>query len=189
MLRKIFAVFGLLIVCVLIYGIGRGFHDIKLNSAIGRDKYSFIENSQKVTLYSIYPSGTSGDLEAARRIYKNLAIPPAQGTFHYYPILGKVVLKSQQKQEVSAAFLQSIREGDKHYSCFEPRHALRFERDGKTLDAVLCFSCSNVSFSEKKEGSLGQRIPISWASKEVFNSILKEANVFLYPDELSTMNF
>jgi hypothetical protein len=55
--------------------------------------------------------------------------------------------------------------------CFEPRHGLLFEADGKTLMAVICFSCTQAYLCEIGKPTSNVGLVISQSPEATFDSI------------------
>ena len=72
--------------------------------------------------------------------------PKSDETFHDYPVLGKVDVKSAEARRVLMAALQDgLAQSDGTMAhCFWPRHALRIVEKGRTIDYVICFQCLQV---------------------------------------------
>jgi hypothetical protein len=68
------------------------------------------------------------------------------GRFNKYAVLGRVEVKekSLQRKFVDQLY-QAIAEGDDGVgaACFDPRHAIHAEKDGKHVDVLVCFDCDN----------------------------------------------
>src|SRR5437763_12282928 len=72
------------------------------------------------------------------------ANPPGP-KLHGFKILGKTIL--DQKKTIAAinAFKAAISDcGRSSMACFDPRHALRVTRGGRTYDLLLCYECQNL---------------------------------------------
>ncbi len=67
-----------------------------------------------------------------------------------------------EKQEVFAA------------CCFSPHHALRAVRGNKTVDLVICFSCSGVQIHYGKEEG---RTHVGKSPQRFFDHVLTSAGV------------
>src|SRR5262249_68024 len=62
-----------------------------------------------------------------------------------WKVLGKTTLKKSEEagKELLAAWDKAIAKG-LPARCFDPRHAIHAEHDGKTLDLLICFQCGRV---------------------------------------------
>ena len=90
-----------------------------------------VKTPDRLTLYSIKTETTESEEE--------------KGRFHDYPILGTVEITGvAQRHEIMMAVNEGITKGDIAAACFWPRHAIRTITDGKTVDYVICFHCSQI---------------------------------------------
>jgi hypothetical protein len=89
--------------------------------------------------------------------------------------LGSTTVKDDKRKEVLKALYKSVADGGSPAKCFEPRHIIRATSDGKSVNLVLCFACSQMQVSVGK-GEV-RTIPISEAAQPVLNQILKDAGV------------
>src|SRR5262245_2261848 len=86
-----------------------------------------LDKAEKVVLYSLEPSDKAGKKD-----------------FHGWTVLGKVELKDKDtRAKTIKAVTESLAVGS-GAMCFRPRHGLRLERKGKSVDLVICFECSSV---------------------------------------------
>ena len=90
-----------------------------------------VKTSDQLTLYSIKTETTESE--------------EGKGRFHDYPILGAVeITDAAQRREIMTALVEGFEKGGIAANCFWPRHAIRTITDGKTVDYVICFHCSQV---------------------------------------------
>jgi hypothetical protein len=66
--------------------------------------------------------------------------------FHGYDILGKAEISDRNEQQ---ALLRALAQAASEYDdgpalCFNPRHALHIEQNGRSLDFTICFECFQV---------------------------------------------
>lgn len=124
--------------------------------AFPKDSYSTFMNANKLTLYSLKKG------EAAEN-------------FHGYAVLGKTQIDTMSHQlELKSAFIRAMARA-KGADCFSPRHGLRAELDGKTVDVVISFECEKfLVYSENEEGGGGVH---SRDLESPFNQILKNAGI------------
>jgi hypothetical protein len=97
-----------------------------------------------------------------------LGVPqPEKGAFHDYPILGRASLTDAvQAKALGELVLRGIRESDgKVAACFNPRHGIRVEQNGKTLDVVICYECLSLSVHGDLLGSADARIGLLTAER------------------------
>jgi hypothetical protein len=71
---------------------------------------------------------------------------PTGETFHNYPVLGKTdVADPKDHTAILVAIKKGIAQSDgKLINCFWPRHGVRLVQDGKTIEYVICFECSQL---------------------------------------------
>lgn len=96
--------------------------------------------------------------------------------FHGYRVLGKTAVKDVVQKKLVEAFLKGT-EGDiAPAKCFDPRHGIRATHDGKTVELVICFECSQfklyVGSEEADEALLVGKTP-----EPVFDKVLKDAGI------------
>ena len=99
--------------------------------------------------------------------------------FHGWKILGKTMVKDAAvRKEIVTALDKGIAESDGNGAkCFDPRHGIRAQRDGKTVELVICFECGWVYvFSGEKEARQGVAVTTG-KPQTVFDKVLKEAEV------------
>jgi hypothetical protein len=65
---------------------------------------------------------------------------------HGYAITGHATLNDTDKcQQIANLILRGIRESEgMSAACFNPRHGLRIEHEGKRLELVICFECLSL---------------------------------------------
>ena len=100
----------------------------------------------------------------------------APSTFHGYPILGKVIVRGDDKTALLSALAKG--QADKPASgarCFIPRHGLRLTKAGAVQDYVICFQCNYID--TVRAGQEDTRDTIDDAPRVVFNRILRDAGV------------
>lgn len=116
-----------------------------------------LHSNGRAVLYSLEPWGRSAEKEIAR--------------LHDYEILGQADLSAAQRSIAVRAFDAAIAGWDGAIAaCFDPRHALRIQFDGRTYDFLLCYSCQQMQvFRDGKPfadvGAAG--------SPDVLNDLLK----------------
>jgi hypothetical protein len=131
----------------------------EIQKAFPADSYAAFMKSDKLTLYSLKPEGKNEGAE----------------DFHGYSVLGKTeidILKYQA--DVKNAFIREMA-GAYGAACFNPRHALRAEGNGRTIDVVICFECENFvvySGDAKGEGSIAAANLV-----DPFNQVLSNAKI------------
>lgn len=102
-----------------------------------------------------------------------------QELFHGIPVLGKIKLEKNQRNELVNALNKGIADGNSLAACFWPRHAIRIEREGQVSDYVICFYCYQIKkFTDQSTETISTtRFP-----KTVFNEILTNAGIELAPE-------
>ncbi|QDT95823.1 hypothetical protein [Gimesia aquarii] len=106
---------------------------------------------------------------------------PGVDMFHGWKILGSVeVSDSATRNTLLNALDAGIAENDGTVAaCFEPRHGIRVEYDGKQHDFVICFQCySGKWYTDGKES---EGYTLTDSPKPVFDRVLQAASVQLTP--------
>ena len=64
--------------------------------------------------------------------------------FHGYRVLGRAALVDAQRVRALVGHVErGIRASDGTVAaCFNPRHGLRFEKAGRTIECLICFECT-----------------------------------------------
>jgi hypothetical protein len=109
------------------------------------------------------------------------AVEQAKGKegFHGWKVLGKTTVKdSDVRKEIVTALDKGIADSNaRGAKCFDPRHGIRVQRDGKTVDLVICFECGWVYvFAGDKEDRQGVAVTTD-KPQAVFDKVLKAADV------------
>lgn len=106
--------------------------------------------------------------------------PKTEEKLHRYPVLGKVeVTDAGKRRELLGALKQGMEESDgRMAACFNPRHAIRVVKDGRTIDYVICFECKQLSIHEG-DGKRGK--PVTRSPEALFNKHLTDAGITLAP--------
>lgn len=86
----------------------------------------------------------------------------AKDLLHNHRILGRAqVTDPGERAELGRLIDRSTRrfaDGEAIADCFSPRHALRVERGGVTIDILICYQCANVHvYGKGWERDLGTR--------------------------------
>lgn len=125
---------------------------------------------ERLTLYSLDPC-PADEAKGAN----------SQESFHGYPVLGKLeVTDSTERRTLMAALIAAVEPGGKGSKCFEPRHGIRVVENGRLVEYVICFKCSNyVEFTDgKKKGHGGS---IDSEPQPTFNKLLTDAGIRIAP--------
>lgn len=123
-----------------------------------------LEQAEKFELLSLYP------------------YPPANKSptdFHGWKVLGRTQINERQtREQLITAFRKSVEENDGYAaSCFDPRHGIRVQYQGKTVDWVICCECAQVR--EYVDDRQQSGFLTSGSVKTLFNKVLREAGVEL----------
>jgi len=114
--------------------------------------------------------------------FELLSLDPASGSdkptgsFRGYRVLGKTTVNDRARKDLAQAFLKGMEGKIDPKRCFKPRHGVRATHDGKTIELVICFECTQfdvyVGSAEK-----GQRLLVSMRPEPVFDKVLKDAGI------------
>lgn len=111
-------------------------------------------------------------LDPARPIKKN----DKDVLFHDWKVLGKTTLKGEDARKVRSAIDKGRKDSDGLVAaCFNPRHGVRFVRDKKTYDIVICYECLSATIYEG-EKRLGQFLTTQ-SPAPILNRTLENAEV------------
>jgi hypothetical protein len=140
-----------------------------LLAGCSRDPLAQLNTPQQLTLYSI----DGRDFEPGEE-------PKTDEKFHGYPVLGKVEITDESKRR---ELITALRDGFDHSDgkmakCFWPRHALRLEENGRTIDIVICFECYQV---EVRPNPTRKAKAITRDPQPLFDQTLTDADVKLAP--------
>lgn len=96
---------------------------------------------------------------------------------HRYPILGKILLNSEQTKIATQEFQKAISNWDPSKGlamCFNPRHGLRLVSNKHTYDLVLCYECQQIQIFKDDEpyGWLG-----AYGSPDILNILFKDNEI------------
>ena len=138
-----------------------------------------LEQSPQLTLFSIIPGEEDYDTVSNT---KNLPM------FHSHWVLGQTAVSDP---DAKAALLASLYDGfvsapnpnglkQIGTGCFNPRHGIRAELDGQTVDLLVCFECMKFDGYFNNHRFPKQRF-VNSAPSETFNRVLTAANVPLSP--------
>jgi hypothetical protein len=117
------------------------------------------EQSDRFILYSI---------DSFRR-------PDLKTTFHEYPIVGQVEIKdSKLRRDLIAHLYDGMAGFALAAGCFNPHHAIRAIKGNRTVDLVICFSCSGVDIYY---GKLKGHTNVAAIPRKFYDSVLTDAGV------------
>jgi hypothetical protein len=105
--------------------------------------------------------------------------PADKPTRHFgWKVLGKTTLKRSDEagKDLLAAWDKAIGKG-RGAKCFEPRHAIHAEHEGKKLDLLICFECGwvYVHLDEKKEAVA--HLLVDRSVQPMFDKLLRDAKI------------
>jgi hypothetical protein len=131
------------------------------------------DREDRVTLYSI-------DFREEEK-----RSPGTGEVVHGYTVLGKVeVTDPGQRRQLIGALKESLAERDVMQSkCFFPRHVLRVEQDGRTIDYVICFQCHYYELYVNGSRRNHRLLSIGGDAAPVFNKPLEVAGGPIVPKE------
>ena len=102
--------------------------------------------------------------------------PSAEGEFYGCPVLGKIEIDDPHKRKAIVNAVQvGIRDARYVASCFWPHHAIRVEKDGQTVDYIICFYCSN--FRKYSSGTVTDGGATTNAAEKLLNRYLTDAGI------------
>ncbi len=111
-------------------------HDAKeVLAALPGNLRTIVEEAEATTLLTLDPLRTPKTPDA-----------PVQERFRRYVVLAKaqVTDPAEHRRLVEALYEGLKGEGAGPANCFIPRHGLRFEREGKIVEFLICFQCTRV---------------------------------------------
>ena len=87
--------------------------------------------------------------------------PAGTITLHGYPVIGRMkITEDAVREKLLAELQQAAVNSGSAAACFAPRHMLRVEHDGQTVDLLICFPCNNASgYIDGKRQKLFQIAP------------------------------
>jgi len=126
---------------------------------------NILQKADKVTLYSLDPDPRLND----------------QNAFHDVHVLGSVDLKDAGKDTLLKALHRGVAD-DKATAaaCFNPRHGIRAEHEGKRVDIVVCFQCWKIKVFEPGDAT-GKYVVVGRGPQSELDKLLTDANVKLAP--------
>ena len=106
---------------------------------LGPEAVEVLENGERFYLLSLDPT--------PRKYYESIKKDAPKGEdFHDYTTLGKLEITSREGR---AVLLRALNDGISSSdgaiaACFNPRHGIRAELAGRTVDLVICFECLQI---------------------------------------------
>ncbi len=103
---------------------------------------------------------------------------PNPDGFHNFDVLGSTFPSQPDREQLVKSFAAGVTAHDGMVAaCFDPRHGIRVQYEGKCYDFVICFECAKIYWytdSEKNETILTSGTP-----KQVFDKVLTKASIKL----------
>jgi hypothetical protein len=136
------------------------------------------------TLYSLAPEqkvpaeGAARGKTKKRTTKKTTKKRDAEAPFHGFVVLGKAALKKDAEgvSGLKDALYAAIEKSGLPARCFIPHHGIRAVSGEKTLDLVICFTCSYMDIYVGGE-RLGERLVIAKDPFPAFDKALATAEV------------
>ncbi len=70
--------------------------------------------------------------------------PNESGKFQGCKVLRQAkVTDAEQKKKLVTRIISAVEPSDRGAACFNPRHGIRAEHDGKRVELLICFECEN----------------------------------------------
>jgi len=125
-----------------------------------------ISDSKSIEVYSLDPEQEGAESDSNK-------------PFHSWHVLGRITIDDEKlRNQIGGLVAESLSDDkEKQKLCFLPRHGIRFHlRDGKVVDAVMCFECSVVTFDvdARRVGTLAL---IKSDAKKVLNDEFKRRGI------------
>lgn len=121
-----------------------------------------LDNSEEFILYSLDPYLPNKG--------------PVKGKLYKFAILGKTKITDPiARAKLVDALYTGMELPANRAFCFEPHHAIRATRRGRTVDVVVCFGCQVVDFYVN--GKKRSRHTISYKTSKVFEQTVQEAHL------------
>jgi hypothetical protein len=96
--------------------------------------------------------------------------------FHGYTVLGKTAIKDAAgRKNLVESFTKGMQGAIIPAKCFEPRHGIRATHDGKTMDLVICFACSQFYVHDASGKST--KYLVNATPEPLFDKVLKDAGI------------
>src|SRR5262245_14668569 len=99
--------------------------------ALPAEVKAVLSKAREITLVSLNPDEKAGKEAKA-------------GTLHGWQVLGSTVVKDADTRKNLVGTLEKNLADPKGAKCFDPRHAIQAEHDGKSVDLLICFECGWV---------------------------------------------
>lgn len=102
-------------------------------------------------------------------------------TLHGYNVRGRAVVTSRPlRVELLTSLGDAARENDGMVAaCFNPRHALIAEHEGKTCEVIICFECLTFQVWDGKEPV--ETVDLSETPRPLYDRIFTDAGLSIAP--------
>jgi hypothetical protein len=120
-----------------------------LDKAVPAAMQDILDSPDKVTLYTVATKfDVHGESALTHEAYDGLQVLAEKGgeskAAGEARILGHAELEHSEGAELIDSFRTAVKSGKAGgVKCFMPHHAIRVEKDGRTLDILICFKCHN----------------------------------------------
>lgn len=152
----------------------------QITSSFPGNSQTIFEKSERFTLYRLdgsepalpAPEGDEPDQyeEKNKREEKD-----DTELFHDYPVIFKTQLNDPPtRQRIIDAYYKGLAFNGEPAACFQPHHGIRAEKNGETVDLLICFGClQGWAYSE------GQKVSflVGREPQAVFDEILTRAEL------------
>lgn len=133
------------------------------SNPLPRTAMAILQNADSIELYSLEPEPMEGE--------------KPEKTLHDRAVLGKVAIDDAgDRAKVVAALKQGIGHG-RGAKCFEPRHAIRASRAGKTVDVLICYECGWIYIYYDDQKAESKRELTDESSRQEFERLLGAGGV------------
>jgi hypothetical protein len=135
------------------------------SETLPKEARTILKKAPTVVLYSLDPAAEEQKGEQAQRHFG-------------WKVLGKTTLKRSDEAglDLLRALDRAIGKG-RGAKCFDPRHAIHAEYDGKKLDLVICFACNWVYVYLDQKDDEPPQVLIDASAEPVFDRILRDAKI------------
>ena len=95
---------------------------------------------------------------------------PQEPRLRHYPITARTVVSGQRRDALLRQVYRGVAEGQSLAMCFEPHHALRATHQGRTVEVVICFECTQLYvYDGRQEPGFAA---ISTAAEQILEQLL-----------------
>ena len=130
-----------------------------------------MDHADSMTIYSLRPSP---------KLHRN-----GLTKFRDYPVLGELcVHDATTRSKITRTLRSGVDANVESARCWIPHHGLRAKCQSKTVDFVICFTCSIIrAYFESRDDDFVSTT-VSSAPVTLFDKLLLEAHVTLEPRDL-----